>query len=190
VAEEFVERLVKLTTATKVGDPRDKATFVGPVIEAGKLELYREVVAQVKADGGTVLAGGEVLADRLGGHYLAPTLVTGLPLDHRVFRDEFFMPFAAIAVVDSLDQAIDEYNKAQYGLTAGIMSEDEDEVARFFEHIQSGVCYANRAAGGCTAAVVNGQSFVGWKNSGNTGNGAGGRYYLQQFTRERSQTVA
>ena len=56
--------------------------------------------------------------------------------------------------------------------------------------IQAGVTYMNRAAGGSTAAVVNGQSFVGWKNSGSTGNGAGGRYYLLQFTREQSQTVA
>jgi 1-pyrroline-5-carboxylate dehydrogenase len=52
------------------------------------------------------------------------------------------------------------------------------------------VTYLNRQAGGCTAAVVNGQAFVGWKNSGSTGNGAGGRYYLLQFTREQARTVA
>ena len=45
-------------------------------------------------------------------------------------------------------------------------------------------------AGGSTAAVVNGQAFVGWKNSGSTGNGAGGRYYLLQFTREQARTIA
>ena len=189
VADEFMDRLVKLTEAAQVGHPREKETFMGPVIEAGKLDLYREVVEQVKEDGGQVLAGGETLHE-LGGHYVKPTIVTGLPKDHRVFREEFFMPFTAIAVVDSLDEAIEEYNKAQYGLTAGVMTEDEEEMERFFDRIQSGVTYANRAAGGCTAAVVNGQSFVGWKMSGSTGNGAGGRYYLTQFTRERSQTIA
>lgn len=190
VADEFMDRLVKLTEAATVGQPWQKENFMGPVIEERKLDLYREVVAQVEQDGGKVLTGGKVLADDLGGHYVRPTLVTGLPLDHRVFREEFFMPFAAIAVVDSLDQAIDEYNKVEYGLTAGVMSEEDEEVERFFDRIESGVCYANRAAGGSTAAVVNGQSFVGWKMSGSTGNGAGGRYYLTQFTRERSQTIA
>lgn len=189
VAEEFIERLVKVTDAISIGNPAKKEHFMGPVIEAGKLDLFRDVVDQVKADGGEILTGGEVI-DTLPGHYVQPTLVTGLPKDHRVFREEFFMPFAAIAVVDSLDEAIEEYNKVEYGLTAGIMSEDAGEMDQFFDQIQSGVTYANRAIGGSTGAVVNGQSFVGWKLSGSTGNGAGGRYYLLQFTRERSQTIA
>lgn len=190
VANEFMERLAKLTNATKVGHPQEKGNFMGPVIEARKLELFDDVVANVKRDGGTILAGGERVTDGPDGHYVQPTVVTGLPLDHRVFREEFFMPFAAIAVVDSLEQAVEEYNKAEYGLTAGIMSEDVAEQTYFFDNIQSGVTYCNRTAGGCTAAVVNGQSFVGWKWSGSTGTGAGGRYYLTQFTHERSQTWA
>lgn len=189
LAEEFTERLKKLTDSTTVGKPWDKENFMGPIIDAKKVEYFDSVVEQVKADGGQILSGGTHV-DGLQGHYVRPTVVTGLPLDHRVFREEFFMPFTAVAVVEDLSEAIEEYNKVEYGLTAGIMSEDEDEVAEFFRRVQSGVCYANRAAGGSTAAVVNGQSFVGWKLSGTTGTGAGGRYYLLQFTKERSQTVA
>lgn len=100
------------------------------------------------------------------------------------------MPFCAIGVVDSFAQGIAEANAVEYGLTCGCFTEDTKERDHFFDRAQSGVLYANRAAGGSTAAVVNGQSFVGWKNSGSTGNGAGGRYYLQQFTREQSRTVA
>ncbi len=188
VAAEFKERLVKLTTAAKVGHPAEKDTFMGPVIEARKLDLYRDVVENVKADGGEILHGGNVL--EMDGHYVEPTIVTGLPKDHRVFREEFFMPFVAIAEVDSLEEAVEEYNQVEYGLTAGVMTEDEGEQAYFFDNIQSGVTYCNRAIGGSTGAVVNGQSFVGWKLSGSTGTGAGGRYYLLQFTHERSQTVA
>ncbi|MGB0653141.1 MAG: aldehyde dehydrogenase family protein [Thermoplasmatota archaeon] len=190
VADEFLDRLGKLTAATTIGHPAEKTNFMGPVIEARKLDLYRDVIENVKRDGGTIVTGGNVLADELGGHYVEPTVVTGLPLDHRVFREEFFMPFAAVAVVDSLEEAVAEYNKVEYGLTAGVMTEDEDEQQYFFDHVESGVTYANRAIGGSTGAVVNGQSFVGWKLSGSTGTGAGGRYYLLQFTRERSQTIA
>ncbi|MGB1586568.1 MAG: aldehyde dehydrogenase family protein [Thermoplasmatota archaeon] len=189
VAQEFKERLVKLTAAAQLGHPREKETFMGPVIEARKIELYNDVVENVKRDGGQVLHGGNVRSE-MGGHYLEPTIVTGLPKDHRVFREEFFMPFVAICEVDSLEEAVHEYNQVEYGLTAGVMTEDEDEQAYFFDNVQSGVTYCNRAIGGSTGAVVNGQSFVGWKLSGSTGTGAGGRYYLLQFTRERSQTVA
>ncbi|MES2153608.1 MAG: aldehyde dehydrogenase family protein [bacterium] len=195
VAKDFTERLVKLTEAARVGQPWQKANYIGPVIEAGKLKLLGELVDQVKGDGGKILAGGKPLArdadgGPLKGNYMRPTIVGGLPASHRVFREEFFMPFVAVCEVASFAEGIRCANDVEYGLTAGCFTEDEAEKKAFFAGIEAGVTYLNRAAGGCTAAVVNGQSFVGWKNSGSTGNGAGGRYYLLQFTREQAQTIA
>jgi 1-pyrroline-5-carboxylate dehydrogenase len=196
VAKEFTARLVKLTEAAKVGPPWLKESYMGPVIGADKLKLAEELCRQVEKDGGKVLAGGTRVergagGKRLDGNYLRPTIVGGkLPFGHRVFREEFFMPFVALHEVASFEEALREANAVEYGLTAGCFTEDEEEAQRFFTGIQAGVTYLNRAAGGSTAAVVNGQAFVGWKNSGSTGNGAGGRYYLLQFTREQSQTIA
>lgn len=195
VAKEFTERLVKLTEAARVGQPWQKETYMGPVIGADKLRLVAELATQAKKDKGKVLAGG-VAVERdardkpLRGNYMRPTIVGGLPASHRVFREEFFMPFLAVKEVASFAEGIKEANAVEYGLTAGCFTEDAKEAQQFFATIQAGVTYLNRAAGGSTAAVVNGQSFVGWKNSGSTGNGAGGRYYLLQFTREQSQTIA
>jgi 1-pyrroline-5-carboxylate dehydrogenase len=194
VAKEFAERLVKLTAATRVGFPWQKESFMGPVIDTAKPKLLAELVAQTKKDGGKVLHGGTPLAkdpdgNKLEGNYLPPTIVAGLPPGHRVFREEFFMPFVAICEVASFAKGIEEANAAEYGLTGGCFTEDKDEQKQFLDNIQVGVAYVNRKAGGSTAAVVNGQAFGGWKNSGSTGNGAGGRYYLTQFTREQSQTV-
>jgi 1-pyrroline-5-carboxylate dehydrogenase len=195
VAREFTERLAKLTEAATVGAPWVKESYMGPVIDESKATFFESVVADVKKSKGKVLAGGvRVAKDNKGkplkGNYVRPTVVGGLPLDHRVFREEFFMPFVAVAEVPSFKAGIAEANKAEYGLTAGCFTEDEAEAKLFFDTIESGVTYLNRAAGGSTAAVVNGQAFVGWKNSGSTGNGAGGRYYLLQFTREQARTVA
>jgi 1-pyrroline-5-carboxylate dehydrogenase len=194
VAKEFTDRLVKLTEAARVGLPWVKESYMGPVIDERKASFYSDLASKVKAEGGKVLAGATAVtkdgAAQLEGNYVRPTIVTGLPLGHRVFREEFFMPFLALGVVKSFDEGIAEANKVEYGLTAGCFTEDATEAQRFFDTIEAGVTYLNRAAGGSTAAVVNGQAFVGWKNSGSTGNGAGGRYYLLQFTREQARTIA
>jgi 1-pyrroline-5-carboxylate dehydrogenase len=195
VAKEFTERLAKLTDAAQVGLPWVKESYMGPVIDEGKAAFFESVVADVKKSKGKVLAGGvrvpkDAKGKALKGNYVRPTVVAGLPLDHRVFREEFFMPFVAVGEVPSFAQGIKEANAVEYGLTAGCFTEDDDEAKQFFDTVEAGVTYLNRAAGGSTAAVVNGQAFVGWKNSGSTGNGAGGRYYLLQFTREQARTVA
>ena len=88
----------------------------------------------------------------------------------------------------TLDEAITLANKTEYGLTAGIFTEDEREVEEFFERIQAGVVYANRRAGATTGAWPGQNSFGGWKASGSTGKGTGGPHYVQQFFREQSRT--
>ncbi len=194
VAKEFVERLTKLTEAAQVGLPWKKDSYMGPVIGADKLDLMANVRASVTKAGGKIVTGGVVLPKSatggLVGNYVRPTIARLDKLDHRVFREEFFMPFVAVAIVASFEEGIRQANAVEYGLTAGAFTEDEGEQAMFWDRIEAGVCYMNRASGGSTAAVVNGQAFGGWKNSGTTGNGAGGRYYLLQFTREQSRTTA
>ena len=122
------------------------------------------------------------------GFFVEPTIVE-LPLDHRLFRDELFMPFTAIGVVDSLEQAIALANDSLYGLTAGVFSEDPAEVQTFLDTIQAGVLYVNRRAGATTGAWPGIQPFGGWKGSGSTGKAGLGMYYVAQFLREQSQTI-
>jgi NAD-dependent aldehyde dehydrogenases len=90
---------------------------------------------------------------------------------------------------DTLDEAIKLANDTEYGLTAGIFSEDENEIRYFFSKIQFGVVYANRRGGATTGAWPGSQTFVGWKASGATGKGVGGPYYLLLYLREQAQTI-
>ena len=115
--------------------------------------------------------------------------MNGLPKEHRFFREELFVPFLVVAGVESLDEALAEANRSDYGLTAGIFSGDEAEIARFFDRCEAGVLYANRRGGATTGAWPGAQTFVGWKYSGTSGKGALGPYYVQQFLREQNQTV-
>jgi len=187
VAREFVDRLVEKTRSIKVGDPTDRENWMGPVINQRAIDTFTKAVEDAKAAGGTIEVGGEVDTGR--GFFPTPTVVTGLPLDHRLFRDELFVPFLVVGEVDSLDEALERANATDYGLTAGIFSGNQGEIDRFLNTIQAGVVYVNRRAGATTGAWPGIQSFGGWKGSGSSGKGGLGPYYVQQFVREQSQTI-
>ncbi len=189
--EEFQARLVERTRALTIGDPVERPVYMGPVINQEAVERYRQAVEEAAKEG-RVLVGGELLSgssDLPEGNYVAPTVVAELPVEHRLFKDELFVPFVAVAGVDSLEQGLALANDTDYGLTAGFYSADEDEVQRFLDQIQAGVVYVNRRAGATTGAWPGVQPFGGWKGSGSSGRAGGGRYYVQQFMREQSQTV-
>jgi 1-pyrroline-5-carboxylate dehydrogenase len=191
VAREFVERLVDRSRAIAVGDPTRRESWMGPVINERALRKFTDAVAEAQRDDGTIELGGTIFtgAGTERGYFPLPTVVTGLPLDHRLFRDELFVPFLVVGEVGSLDEAIQRANATPYGLTAGIFSEDPDEVRRFLDRIEAGVVYVNRRAGATTGAWPGIQSFGGWKGSGSSGKNGLGPYYVQQFLREQSQTV-
>jgi 1-pyrroline-5-carboxylate dehydrogenase len=191
VADQFVDKVVERTKQIAVGDPTRRENWMGPVINQRAVDKFEQAVDEAKADGGTVAVGGEVLrdGDTGRGYYPAPTVVTGLPTTHRLFRDVLFVPFLVVGEVDSLDEALTLANSTEYGLTAGIFSEDRGEIERFLDAIQAGVVYVNRRAGATTGAWPGVQSFGGWKGSGSSGKSGLGPYYVQQFMREQSQTI-
>ncbi len=190
VHDELVRLLVQKTEAISVGDPLDRSVWLGPIIDQKAVDRHQKAVAEARRDG-TVFSGGERLSDRgmERGYYVEPTVVGGLPSDHRLFRDELFAPFTAVHPVDSLEEAIRLSNDSEYGLTAGVFSEDPAEVAYFLDHIEAGVLYVNRRAGATTGAWPGQQAFGGWKGSGSTGKSGLSRYYVAQFLREQSHTV-
>jgi 1-pyrroline-5-carboxylate dehydrogenase len=188
----FAAALVYEVTALKTGDPRERGIGAGPLINVAAVDRFRAVVVEAKAAGATILCGGEVLTtgvfDR--GYYVSPTVITGLPPGHRLEREELFVPFLIVETYTGFEDALRRANATDFGLTAGIFSEDADEVDRFFDRIESGVCYANRRGGATTGAWPGSQPFCGWKASGISGKGSGGPYYLLSFVREQSQTRA
>jgi 1-pyrroline-5-carboxylate dehydrogenase len=189
VAAPFIERLVEKARSIRMGDPSERDVFFGPVINQQSVDRFERAVAQARREG-TIVLGGERLRGGIfdRGHYVAPT-VARLPLTSSLFRTELFVPFVAIGEVNSLDQALKETNAVEYGLTAGIFSRDQSEVARFFDEVEAGVCYANKRTGATTGAWPGAQPFCGWKGSGSTGKGGCGPYYVAQFMREQSRTV-
>ncbi len=190
VAERFMAELRDQVENLSIGDPRKKDNVISPVIDRRAVETFRDAVSRTGKDGGRIITGGNVLrgGEFDQGYYIQPTVVSGLPRNHPLFRQELFVPFVIIDTFSTLAEAVGEANATDYGLTAGIFSEQDDEVEYFFSEIRSGVIYANRQGGATTGAWPGSQSFGGWKASGSTGRGAGGPYYLLSFLREQAQT--
>jgi 1-pyrroline-5-carboxylate dehydrogenase len=191
VGSKFIDALKERVAKLKVGDPREKDTFVGPVINTNAVGKFEKAVEEAKKNKGKVVFGGKVLKDGkfARGYYVEPTVVKGLPSGNRLFKDELFVPFLVVDEFNTLDEAIKKANDTEYGLTAGIFSEDPNEVKRFMNEVHFGVVYANRKGGATTGAWPGAQTFVGWNASGATGRGIGGPNYLLNFLREQSQTV-
>jgi 1-pyrroline-5-carboxylate dehydrogenase len=191
VRDRFVELLVEKTKKIKVGNPLERDIWLGPVINEAAVRTYEDAIARAVKDGGRVLTGGKRMTAEPFNHgwFVEPTVIDGLPYDHSAFSDEYFVPIVAVADVLTLDQAIDLANSTEYGLTAGIFSEEQKDIEKFFDRIQAGVTYANRRAGATTGAWPGINPFGGWKASGSSGRGTGGPYYVQQFMREQSRVV-
>ncbi len=142
VFDDYVAAFVEHTESLRVGDPFDAATDVGPMVSAPQRD---KVAAQVEA---AVGAGAEVLTggDRAGhdaGHYYAPAVVTGLPAETDLLREETFGPVAPIVPVKSLDEAITLANGTRFGLGANVYTRDLETAVRCMRELRAGTVWIN-----------------------------------------------
>jgi 1-pyrroline-5-carboxylate dehydrogenase len=190
VIDAFTDRLVAAAEALTVAPPEAEETFVSPLIDERAMDRYRQVCETARADGAVLTGGSVVTSDSLPeGRYVEPTVVADLPHDHDLAREEQFLPVVTVHPVGDLDEAIEKANDSEYGLCAGLFSENEAEIETWFDRIEAGMCYVNRGQSATTGALVGAQPFGGWKASGTTSKFAGGYWYLPQFARERTRTV-
>jgi 1-pyrroline-5-carboxylate dehydrogenase len=189
VYDDLLERLKTLTQNAVIGDPTKKETFLGPVANQSAYNDYKNFTEEL-SQAGTILTGGKVRTEgRFGsGYYCEPTIVLDVPITHRLWKQEMFLPITLMHKVTSLDEAMGIANDVDYGLTAGFYG-TEEEAAWYFENIEAGVVYANRPQGATTGAWPGFQPFGGWKGSGSSGKNAGGHYYLLEYMHEQINTV-
>ncbi|HUH98849.1 MAG TPA: aldehyde dehydrogenase family protein, partial [Anaerolineales bacterium] len=190
VYDEFTALLKEKTDSLVIGDPTERATYLGPVINQSAYNDFKNFTEEINQGGGRFLTGGHVKTGGMfdKGYFCEPSLVTDLPFGHRLWQYEMFLPITTIGKVGSLDQAMQIANNVNYGLTAGFYG-TEKEAAWFFDKIEAGVTYANRPQGATTGAWPGFQPFGGWKGSGASGKNGGGLYYVQLYMHEQIQTL-
>jgi 1-pyrroline-5-carboxylate dehydrogenase len=188
--EPFKSKLIEITEKIVVGDPTAREPFMGTVINQEAYDRFK-TVAEMASNDGTILTGGKVLTDgeMANGYFVTPTVIEGLAEDHELVRTELFLPVVHLTPVKSMEEGMKLANDTEYGLTAGVFSEDQAEVEWFFENIQAGTTYSNRAAGATTGAWPGIQAFGGWKASGVSGKAIGSFYTLPLYMHEQSRTI-
>jgi 1-pyrroline-5-carboxylate dehydrogenase len=190
VYDDLISRLRDAASKLVIGDPTQRATSTGPVINVAAYKDFQNFCEEINQDGGKFLTGGHVKTGGMfdKGYFCEPTLVTDLPLTHRLWSLEMFLPIATIGKFKNLDEAMQIANDVNYGLTAGFYGSPE-ETDWFFDNIEAGVTYANRPQGATTGAWPGFQPFGGWKGSGSSGKNAGGHYYLPLYMREQIRVL-
>jgi acyl-CoA reductase-like NAD-dependent aldehyde dehydrogenase len=189
VADELIERIARKVAALGVGDPTRAENWLGPVVSEQAQRNYVSYIERLRSAGANIRIGGRALleGDLSRGFYVQPTLAEA-PDHVDLWREEMFLPIVMLRRIRDLSEGIALANDSELGLTAGIYG-SRPEVEQFFQEIEAGVTYANRAQGATTGAWPGYQPFGGWKGSGNTGKAIASFYYLAQYMREQSQTT-
>jgi putative phosphonoacetaldehyde dehydrogenase len=133
VAGRFTEQVVEKTRAWKFGDPMDKASDMGTVIDEAAAKLFESRVDEAVRDGATVLAG-----NRRDGALYAPTVVDGVRPEMTLVREETFGPVSPIIRFESIDEAIAISNGTAYGLSSSVCTNRLDYITRFVNELQVG----------------------------------------------------
>jgi betaine-aldehyde dehydrogenase len=160
--DELLERYAATTAALRVGMPEDVETEIGPLISAGQRETVEGYVARGRADGATVVVGGERLDGPLaGGFFYRPTVLDGVTNDMAVAREEIFGPVVSVITFRDEAEAIRIANDTPYGLAGSLWTRDGARQIRVARAIRTGVLGVNT-----NSSVFVQTPFGGYKQSG------------------------
>ncbi|MFA3916320.1 aldehyde dehydrogenase family protein [Ruegeria hyattellae] len=148
IHDAFVDRLCAAMKTLSVGDARAPDTQIGPVASAAQLAINQQYAARAMADGATLAAGGGKISSNTPGHYFAPALFTEVQADAAVARDEIFGPIAAVLRVPDYEAALTAANDSDFGLSAGIVSQDQARIEHFMQHAEVGMIQVNLPTAG------------------------------------------
>jgi acyl-CoA reductase-like NAD-dependent aldehyde dehydrogenase len=160
IYDEFVEKLIQHTKAVIVGDPRDRNSDIGPLMNAAELAKVEKYVADALALGGKLETGGRALPE-LGALYFEPGVITGL--SHEQINDlgEIFGPVVCVTPVDTFERAIELVNDNSMGLGASVITSDVEKAMNAARDVRAGSVWINNALSDTLAAP-----FGGFRNSG------------------------
>lgn len=141
VADEFAKRMAQRMEALKVGNGLEDGVDIGPLVEEKALDKVAELVDEAVSAGAHVVTGGKRVEG--DGFFYEPTVLTNIPADVAINREEIFGPVAPIYTFDSEDEAIEMANATEFGLSSYLYTENLEKALRLSEQIEAGMVGLN-----------------------------------------------
>lgn len=186
VADKVRQKLLAAYKTLPIGDPLDRKTLMGPLIDKGAVDMVQESIQRLKDEGGEVLYGGERLegAQYPGGCYMTPCLANAKPA-FKIVCHETFGPLLYLLTYGDFDEAIAINNGVPQGLTSAIFTNDVREAEKFVSAVGSDCGIANVNTG--TSGAEIGGAFGGEKDTG--GGRESGSDSWKSYMRRQTNTI-
>ena len=146
VKAAFLDKLVKRVNAMRIGDPMDPATQVGPLVSEQHMHKVLSYLERGRAEGARVLTGGTrvTTGDLAKGYFVAPTVFDECRDDMAIVREEIFGPVMSVLEFEDEAEVIERANATEYGLAAGVFTNDLTRAHRVIARLQAGTCWINQ----------------------------------------------
>ncbi|WP_130802211.1 betaine-aldehyde dehydrogenase [Acinetobacter ihumii] len=181
---DFEKAVVERVQRIRMGDPLHPETNFGPLVSFPHMEKVLSYIESGKQQGATLLIGGEraTAAALAQGAYVQPTIFTNCRDDMKIVQEEIFGPVMSILSYDSIEEAIQRANNTNFGLAAGVVTQDISQAHRIIHQLEAGICWINTWGESPAEMPVGGykQSGVGRENGIST---------LNHYTRTKSVQV-
>ena len=141
IRERFVARLAERLGNAVIGDPMDPETSFGPLVSARQMEIVQSYIAKGVEEGATLVTGGERL-DKPG-FWLTPAIFDGVTDDMTIAREEIFGPVLSVLEFEDEDEVIARANDTEFGLSAGVFTQDFARAHRVIAQLEAGTCFIN-----------------------------------------------
>ncbi|CAM3069943.1 aldehyde dehydrogenase family protein [Filibacter tadaridae] len=163
IYDDFMNKFVEKTKKLQLGDPFNKATHVGAIINQEQLDTIDGYVQSARTDGAEILTGGKVATPEgcENGFWYEPTVLANVTHDMKVVNEEIFGPVVVVMKFKDEKEAIRLANDSDFGLGSAVWSKDGARATRVANQIQAGIVMIN-----CPFSAFPGTPFGGYKQSG------------------------
>ncbi len=135
--EEYLKELEEAVSRLKVGDPMQEDTDVGPMISVSEVQRIQEWIDEALKEGAKLITGGVSCGDKVSS-VLSPTIVSLVPTNVRLFREEAFAPVVVVNPYREVEEAIRMVNDSEYGLQVGVFTRDINVAWEFIRKVKAG----------------------------------------------------
>ncbi len=142
IADKFLEKVVGLTEALRVGDPIEPGIDIGPMENLSQLTVVEEHIRDAREKGAEVLCGGRRM-ETLPGYFYLPTVLSRVDHTMKVMTEETFGPVLPVMTFSDVEEAVALANDSRYGLTASVWTSDERVASRVAERLEVGTVTVN-----------------------------------------------